>query len=283
MALAIMGRFSPMKDLVKNPIGIIALFISLIYAFANLLLGATAGILDHSERLPLIAFIVLFPVVVLGVFFLLVTRHHGKLYAPGDYKDDKSFLRTLTQEERELKLEKEAQEVQDAQKEAHGAVQAAGDEPAPAPVGDAEPQKSTQETHLGVQRTSDIRTEIQLVESLAVSKFESEFKERAQRDVGIGGTGVSFDALFDIAGKLTFLEVKMIRHPATFNMMLDRVLYNAVVADRYLNKNFKLIVALVHDFRSSDLTRIESVWRRRTEVCPANVELRLIARSDLGG
>ena len=99
-----------MKDLVKNPIGIIALFISLIYGFANLLLGTTASSLTPDERYPLIMFIVLFPVVVLGIYYLLVSRHHGKLYAPGDYKDDKSFLRTLSPEERELKLEKEAQE-----------------------------------------------------------------------------------------------------------------------------------------------------------------------------
>lgn len=272
-----------MKDLVKNPIGIIALFISLIYAFANLLLGATAGTLDHSERFPLIVFIVLFPVVVLGVFYLLVTKHHGKLYAPGDYKDDKSFLRTLTQEERELKLEKEAQEVQDAQKEAREEIQASGNGQANVQPGETEAQTPVQEKPQSVQRTSDIRSEIQLVESLVVSKFESEFKQRAERDVGIGGTGVSFDALFDTTGKLTFIEVKMVRHPASFSMMLDRILYNAVVADRYLNSNFNLIVALVHEFDSTELARIENVWRRRTEACPAKVELRLIPRSDLGG
>lgn len=261
-----------MKDLVKNPIGIIALFISLIYAFANLLLGATAGTLDHAERFPLIAFIVLFPVVVLGVFYLLVTRHHGKLYAPGDYKDDKSFLRTLTQEERELKLEKEAQEVQEAQ-----------DAQAPCQPEQSDAQRPAQNTQQTAQRASDIRNELQLVESLTVSKFESEFKQRAERDVGVGSGGVNFDAFFDIGGKFTFLEIKIGRHPATFNMMLDRILYNAIVADRFLNSNFKLIVALVHDFSATELARIESIWRCRTEGCPAAVELRLIARNELGG
>ena len=75
-----------MKDLVKNPIGIIALFISLIYGFSNLLLGATATSLTPDERSPLIMFIVLFPVVVLGIFYLLVSRHHGKLYAPAHHQ-----------------------------------------------------------------------------------------------------------------------------------------------------------------------------------------------------
>jgi uncharacterized membrane protein YoaK (UPF0700 family) len=80
-----------LKDLVKNPIGIVALFISLIYSIANFVLGATASSLTHDERFPIIIFIVVFPVIVLAVFYMLVSRHHGKLYAPGDYKNDQAF------------------------------------------------------------------------------------------------------------------------------------------------------------------------------------------------
>jgi hypothetical protein len=152
------------KDLVKNPIGIIALFISLIYGFANLLLGATATSLTSDERHPLILFIVLFPVVVLVVFYLLVSRHHGKLYAPGDYKDDKSFLRTLSQEEREQKLEKEAQEalpeVVPSLERSNGTIEA---------------RSSNQ------QRILEMRNELRIIESAVVSKFESELGQRAER------------------------------------------------------------------------------------------------------
>ena len=84
------------KDLARNPLGIIALFISLIYGFASLLLNSSADKLTEAERWPLILFIVGFPILVLGAFYKLVTDHHGKLYAPGDFKDDRSFLRTLS-------------------------------------------------------------------------------------------------------------------------------------------------------------------------------------------
>lgn len=253
-----------MKDLVKNPIGIIALFISLIYGFANLLLGATANSLTSDERFPLVIFIVLFPVVVLGVFYLLVSRHHGKLYAPGDYKDDKSFLRTLSAEEREQKLEKEAQEAL----------------PEPAPV-EVLPAARPGAAPSSSQRITEIRNELRYIESLVVTKFEAEFNQRAERDVAVGETGASFDALFQTSGKLTFLEIKSIRHPNTINMIIDRVLYNAVIADRFLNSNFKLILAVVYHFDKEDLPRIESVWRKRIEKCPAAVELRFIPRAEL--
>ncbi len=254
-----------MKDLVKNPIGIIALFISLIYGIASLLLGTTAGSLTSGERFPLIIFIILFPVVVLGVFYLLVSRHHGKLYAPGDYKDDTSFLRTLSDEERELKLEEEAQE----------AVPEPAAAEAVARPGPAAGQSAA------MQRMTDIRNELREIESLVIAKFESEFGERPDRDVGIGDTGASFDALFKISGKFTFLEIKSIRHPSIVSVVLDRVLYNAVLADRFLNANFKLILAVVYHFDKAELPRIEGVWRRRVEKCPATIELRFISRKDL--
>ncbi|WP_019341460.1 hypothetical protein [Stutzerimonas stutzeri] len=254
-----------MKDLVKNPIGIVALFISLIYGFANLLLGVTATALTSEERQPIIIFIVLFPVVVLGVFYLLVSRHHGKLYAPGDYKDDKSFLRTLSQEEREEKLNKEIEEALPTSEQS---------EKIP-------PSATTQGVQKPIRVNSEYRQEIQFVESMVISRFESELNQRAQRDIGIGDTGVYFDALFASEKSITCLEVKMVRSAVFGNSIIDKVLYGAVVADKYLDAKFKLIVALVYSFEKEELLRIENYWRKRIEKCPASVEVRFIARSEL--
>jgi hypothetical protein len=69
----------------RNPLGIIALFIVMIYGFASLVLGIAAKALTQHERWPLIAFLVSFPVVVLWTFYILVSKHHHKLYAPFEY------------------------------------------------------------------------------------------------------------------------------------------------------------------------------------------------------
>ncbi|MFG0504582.1 hypothetical protein ACF8GD_18380 [Pseudomonas putida] len=82
-------------EVARNPLGIIGLFISLIYGFANWMLGSTANTLVSCERIIIIWFIVLFPVLILGAFCYLVVNHHGKLYAPKDYNKDESFLQTL--------------------------------------------------------------------------------------------------------------------------------------------------------------------------------------------
>lgn len=82
------------KGLARNPLGIIALFIVLVYGFASLV-TAFGSSLTAQERLPLIYFLVLFPVLVLAVFAWLVSCHAGKLYSPSDYKNEENYVRVV--------------------------------------------------------------------------------------------------------------------------------------------------------------------------------------------
>ncbi len=80
------------KSLARNPLGIIALFIVLVYGFASLV-TAFAGSFTAVERLPLIYFLIIFPVLVLGVFSWLVSKHSGKLFAPSDFKNEENYVK----------------------------------------------------------------------------------------------------------------------------------------------------------------------------------------------
>ncbi|AKI02281.1 hypothetical protein IMCC20628_03595 [Hoeflea sp. IMCC20628] len=66
----------------RNPLGIIALFISLIYGISALLLGASVDMLTPDNQERLVWFIICFPVGILLAFLYLVTWHHRKLYSP---------------------------------------------------------------------------------------------------------------------------------------------------------------------------------------------------------
>jgi CheY-like chemotaxis protein len=83
------------QKLARNPLGIIALFIVLVYGFAALVTGFSAAF-SASERLPLIYFLVIFPILVLGVFGWLVSRHSNSLFAPSDFRDEENYVRALT-------------------------------------------------------------------------------------------------------------------------------------------------------------------------------------------
>lgn len=80
------------KSLARNPLGIIALFIVLVYGFAAIVTGF-GGSLSVQERLPLIYFMIIFPVLVLAVFTWLVSNHSGKLFAPSDFKDESNYVK----------------------------------------------------------------------------------------------------------------------------------------------------------------------------------------------
>lgn len=80
------------KGFTKSPLGIIALFIVLVYGFASLVVGLGQNL--SGQIAPLIYFMVFFPVIVFFGFLWLVANHHNKLYGPSDFKDESNFIKT---------------------------------------------------------------------------------------------------------------------------------------------------------------------------------------------
>lgn len=79
-------------SLARNPLGIIALFIVLVYGLACIVLISTRS-LSESERIPLIYFIVIFPILVLASFIWLVSNHSGKLFSPSDFRNEENYIK----------------------------------------------------------------------------------------------------------------------------------------------------------------------------------------------
>jgi len=91
MSLIEFGKIS--KNLARNPLGIISLFLVLVYGIAGLV--TTNSTLDSTQQYILITFLVVFPFAVLFVFYKLVTNHHNKLYAPNDFVNEENFMKAL--------------------------------------------------------------------------------------------------------------------------------------------------------------------------------------------
>jgi len=78
--------------LAKNPLGIIALFIVLVYGFASLVTAFSSSF-SSEERKPLILFLIGFPILVLIAFCWLVSKHSNKLFAPSDFKNEDNYVK----------------------------------------------------------------------------------------------------------------------------------------------------------------------------------------------
>ncbi|TAN49939.1 MAG: hypothetical protein EPN21_10335 [Methylococcaceae bacterium] len=87
------GEFSTSsKAFTKNPLGIIALFIFLVYSIASLVLGVSADALNVEQKWAFVLFLVVFPPLVLCAFVWLVANHAVKLYSPSDFQDERSYV-----------------------------------------------------------------------------------------------------------------------------------------------------------------------------------------------
>ncbi|MCP3660537.1 MAG: hypothetical protein GY830_09605 [Bacteroidetes bacterium] len=79
--------------LARSPLGIITLAFVLVYAIAGLLI--VNGNLQPNERIIFVWFLVIFPCIVIAVFYLLVSKHNDKLYAPSDFTNEEHFVNIL--------------------------------------------------------------------------------------------------------------------------------------------------------------------------------------------
>lgn len=178
------------ERLSRNPLGIIALFIVLVYLIAGAVLGvsslgvSSAG-LDRGERLPLVWFIVIYPVLVLGAFYRLVTCHHTKLYSPSDFSDGDGFFRALTPDEQKNRLEKQVHEMESIQE---------------GPV-------ASRDSAEKIAIPSDFRASWMVATELAIRELEDEHQTPIQRHVAYVGH-YQVDGVFMRGGVVNVVEVK---------------------------------------------------------------------------
>lgn len=81
---------------VRNPLGVIGLFATFIDGIACLVISVNfENLHGASERLPLIWFIIGFPVLILLAFVYLVVKYPQNLFGPGDYDNQELYLKAI--------------------------------------------------------------------------------------------------------------------------------------------------------------------------------------------
>ncbi len=215
------------QKLSRNPLGIIALFIVLVYGIAALVLGVSSNNLEPGEKVPLVYFLVCFPIVVLIVFYRLVSKHHVKLYAPHDFQDKEGFFRALSPHEQRQKLNEEIKAIEEI----------------------ARPEKELRSTKMDRSRnlTAKLtRHEYFLAEQLALREIETEFKVPVRRQVAVGKDhGV--DGVFDHRGKPFFIEIKYTKKPQHIRMLIQRELYRFLKIGHSMKHKPSFLLAIVID------------------------------------
>lgn len=222
------GEFlSKATGFIKNPLGIVGLFIALIYGVAVVVAGASPR-LTQDQRSALIVFAVVFPNFVLVTFYLLVTRHHQKLYAPTDWRDERHFFGPQTEAIRQVKEAEELQLI------APGAAQepdAAADHPPliPRVEGPTAVPATRQQLLQAAREATD----------LAFDALADEFGGQAYRDVMVqrGDRRIGLDGAIVRDGVTTFVEIKFIRDTRLISSAIDQGLLTLVAAGEAIRAN----------------------------------------------
>ncbi|MBQ4013777.1 MAG: hypothetical protein II610_00785 [Treponema sp.] len=252
------------KNAVKlshNPLGIIALFILLIYGFATLLFGFNGNVFSDGQRWWFVCFLTTFPLIVLIVFTILVIKHHYKLYAPTDFEDEKNWLYgIISPKEKEQELAKEEIAVSDNGNE-----------------------KESREQF--IKRRAEEREKRQKIENLVCEYYEKKFNFDIDRTTyfKINDNKIFFDGIVEKNDTLTFMRIKYLPNNYIIpRFLLDNTVFNAIKVKELLNKNgkyinnkFRLLLIFVVDTDDSEVRReVQKNIQNMIETESINIDLR---------
>ncbi len=251
------------KGLTKNPLGIIALFISMIYGIAGLVLTISNNTLDINQNWVLIWFIVSFPVLILIAFIYLVVMHHQKLYSPSDYKDERNFFRPLSEVEREQKLKEDVNLIIDEQQL----------EIAENSMNDVKPNTHIEENNQNTnelidsnKKNSSVLEKLKntsmnfaatlenfyfVIEEVVLRRLEKELRVSVSRQMALdtNNTTAQFNGVAFKKDETIGIEIKYIN---SFNISSETVqqirkVINNVISNEELNYKFRFIFVFVSD------------------------------------
>jgi len=258
---------------IKNPLTIIAIFA----AIAEISGTVVLPFISPGNQAIYVWFLIVFPILLILLFFLTLNFNHKVLYAPSDYQNEDNFLRSLpraTYAEKIHKIEAElAESAAQAEQAEKPFVPAAAPEGAPSISYQAVVRRSSQATYL-------------LAEDLVFRKLSKEFSSTIQREVKLGESRnrYIFDGIVRDKGVTTIIEVKFFRNnfmSMQLRETLARIQESAKLLPPEQGTNFRVLLGIASDEGSPSQDRMAAEIDRFRGEFAFPIELRFYQLSDL--
>lgn len=265
---------------IKNPLTIIAIFA----AIAEISGTAVLPFIAPANQATYVWFLIVFPILLIVLFFLTLNFNHKVLYAPSDYQNEDNFLRSLpraTFAEKVLKIEAEIAE------EATEPEAVLQPEKTPALVGEVSPsvQGATLSNQSLVRRSP--QASYMLAEELIFRKLSKEFSAEIQREVKLGSLGgrYIFDGIVRDKGVTTVIEVKFLRHALMSSMQLrdtlGRIQQTAKLWPPEQTANLRVLLALASNEGFASQERVAAQIDRYRNEFSFPIEVRFYNLAEL--
>lgn len=259
---------------IKNPLTVIAIFAATVEVSGTTVLPF---IEPNNQRLY-IWFLMLFPVFLVGLFFLILNFNHKVLYAPSDYKNENNFLKSFgraTAAEREEKYREEFEETaEDVKSENTQDVDNQADQ--------------AQKNYSNKDRYSMLMANVLLAERLALNKLSKDLNLDFKTDVRFETSSrrkIIFDGLAFDGDKIHAAEIKLFRNEHVSPLRIDKVLRESELMKEHLkgmdSKEFVLHFVAVIDNPEVDLMQMEESLKKYISRYNANVKLHVVSLAGL--
>lgn len=243
---------------IKNPLTVIAIFAALAEVSGTVVLP----ILDPETQKIYVWFLMGFPIFLVALFFYVLYQKHHVMYAPTDFKDDKTFKELFENSSGSAKVEKINSETEDLLVEPIGAdIQDSTAAPAqptsPAAISAAETLRRTFQGN-GL-----------LAEELVVAKLSKNMGLKFERNLAVKGLSpkVVFDAVATSEDRAVVVEVRFTRQgmmpQALREEYFERVLRFAKTLPEERRSSIEYVFALATDTEDEEkLKRMERTLER---------------------
>lgn len=185
---------------IKNPLTVIAIFAALAEVSGTVVLP----FLDKDTQRVYVWFLMCFPVLLVVIFFLVLYRKHHVLYAPTDFKDDKTFTELFENASSSAKVEKIKSEQEELVAEVAGEVQQASALQLP--------PSSAHEISAADMLRRSFQGNGLLAEELAIAKLAKDLGLKFERNLAVKGQSrLVFDAVATAQDRAVVVEVRFTR------------------------------------------------------------------------
>lgn len=257
---------------IKNPLTIIAIFAAIAEISGTIVLPFIA----EANQGTYVWFLMIFPLLLVLLFFLTLNFNHKVLYAPSDFKDEGNFFKSFqpaSPMEREEKLRTQVLELEiELPKEARVGLESRAPD-------------ARASANLASQR--DIRARYSLAEELVLNKIAKELGQPVRRDMRFTtpGRNFIFDGVVITNEKVTAIEVKYFRDARSVANRFKEVFHGILDAGERLpdsmRNRFSLVLAVATDAPAEDHDQLAKRLYALIGITPFPVDVRVFSLEEL--
>jgi len=231
---------------IKNPLTVIAIFAALAEVSGTVVLP----LLEKDTQHTYVWFLMVFPVFLVASFFYVLYKKHHVMYAPTDFKDDKTFKELFENSSGSAKVEKINSETEDVSSEPVGSAEWNASPATETPSQDA------------ISAADTLRRTFQgnglLAEELAIAKLSKTIGLKFDRNLAVKGLSprLVFDAVATTDDRAVVVEVRFTRQglmpEALRKEYFERVMRFAETLPEERRKDIEFVFVLATDTDDED-------------------------------